>query len=75
MATGLDFSGITRFDPHSDPKSLSTRWNDWIKWFNRFIVAMDIKDTTRRRALLLYLAGPEVETIFETLTATGGQRF
>ena len=71
MATGLDFSGIARFDPHSDPTSLSTRWNDWIKRFTRFIVAMDIKDTTRRRALLLYLAGPEVETIFETLTNTG----
>ena len=42
MATGLDFSGIARFDPHSDPTSLSTRWNDWIKRFTRFIVAMDI---------------------------------
>ena len=71
MATGFDFSGNARFDPHSDPTSLSTRWNDWIERFNRFIVGMDIKDTTCRRALLLYLTGPEVETIFETLTNTG----
>lgn len=32
---------------------------------------MDIKDPTRQRALLLYFAGPKVETIFETLTDTG----
>ena len=71
MATGLDFSGISRFDPHADASSLSQRWNVWIKRFQRFIVAMDIKDPTRRRALLLYLAGPEVETIFDNLPETG----
>ena len=46
MATGLDFSGISRFDPHADASSLSQRWNVWIKRFQRFIVAMDIKDPT-----------------------------
>ena len=71
MATGLDFSGISRFDPHADASSLSQRWNVWIKRFQRFIVAMDIKDPTRRRALPLYLAGPEVETIFDNLPDTG----
>ena len=35
------------------------------------MVGMDIKDPTRQRALLLYLAGPEVEHIFETLPETG----
>ena len=65
MATGLDFSGISRFDPHADASSLRQRWNVWIKRFQRFIVAMDIKDPTRRRA------GPEVETIFDNLPDTG----
>ena len=32
---------------------------------------MEIKDPTRRGALLLYLAGPEVHTIFENLPKTG----
>ena len=43
----------------------------WIKRFQQFIVAVDIKTPTRRRALLLYLAGPEVETIFDNLPDTG----
>ena len=58
--TGLDFSGIQQFNPLDDPTSLSKRWAEWIKRFKRFMVGMDIKDPTRQRALLLYLAGPEV---------------
>ena len=72
MATGLDFSGfLSRFGLHADASSLRQRWNVWIKRFQRFIVAMDIKDPTRRRALLLNLAGPEVETIFGNPPNTG----
>lgn len=71
MPTGIDFSGISHFDPHSDVTSTSQRWKEWIKRFRRFIVAVDIKEPTRQRAHLLYLAGPEVEAIFETLPGTG----
>ena len=35
------------------------------------MVGLDIKAKARKRALLLYLAGPEVETIFATLEDTG----
>ena len=42
--------------------------------FQRFIVAMDIKDDTRKRNFLLYLAGPEVDKIFETLPETGEEK-
>ena len=71
MATGLDLSGISQFNPSTDPASVSQRWKDWLKRFQRFIMAMDIKDDTRKRNLLLYLAGPEVDKIFETLPETG----
>lgn len=74
MATGIDFFGISRFDPHSDVTSISQKCKDWIKRFRRFIVAVDIKGPTRQRALLLYLASPEVEAIFETLPGTGEDR-
>lgn len=71
MATALDLSGIQPFNPLEDPTSLASKWDAWIKRFNRFVVGMDVKDPTRKRALLLYLAGPEVERIFETLPETG----
>ena len=71
MATALDLLGLGNFDPHSDPTSLFSRWKEWRRRFERFLVAMDIKDDTRKRALLLYAAGNEVEKIFETLTDVG----
>ena len=70
---GLSFSGIQPFNPHSDPSSLAIRWKDWVKRFNRCMVDFDIKAKARKRALLLYLAGPEVETIFATLSDTGNE--
>ena len=43
----------------------------WFKCFEPFCVTSDIKNTTRKRALLLYMAGPNVMDIFETLAKTG----
>ena len=68
---GLTFSGIQPFNSHSDPSSLVVRWKDWVKRFNRCMVGFDIKAKARKRALLLYLAGPEVKTIFATLSDMG----
>ena len=42
--------------------------------FDRFVVAMDIKDRTRKRSLLLYLAGSDVEKIFETIPDNGEEK-
>jgi len=36
------------------------------------VIAANIKDNTRKRALLLYQAGSEVHEIFKTLLDTGG---
>ena len=52
MATGLDLSGIQQFNPYEDPTMLSNRQTVWLKRFERFVVAMDIKDTTRKHSLL-----------------------
>ena len=71
MATALDLSGLGNFDPYSDPTTLSLRWKEWLRRYERFLVAMDIKDDTRKRALLLYAAGNEVEKFFATLSEVG----
>ena len=71
MAMALDLSSLEKFDPYSDPTTLSVRWKEWLQRFERFLVAMDIKDETRKRALLLYTAGNEVEKIFATLSDVG----
>ena len=71
MATALDLSGLGNFEPYSDPTTLSLRWKEWLRRYERFLVAMDIKDDTRKCALLLYAAGNEVENFFATLSEVG----
>ena len=38
MATTLDLSGLGNFDPYSDPSTLSLRWKEWLRRYERFLV-------------------------------------
>ena len=62
------------FDPRIDPTNTSARWTKWLERFNTYLIAADIKDDSRKRALLLYQAGPEVYEIFKTLTEEGEEK-
>ena len=55
----------------SDDQNASIRWKKWIQRFENFIIALDVKDDTRKRAMLLHYAGEGVQDIFDTLTDTG----
>ena len=66
MAT-QNIQPMPAFEPRSDPTSTSARWTRWLERFNTYLLAADIKDDARKRALLLYQAGPEVYEIFKTL--------
>ena len=72
-------NSIGKFDCYSDPSSLGKRWKRWLTSFELFadgkgLIIQDDKDDNkqRRRALLLHLAGPDVQDVFLTLTDTGG---
>ena len=59
------------FSVNNDPTNAHVRWNKWISRFENLIIAMDIKDEKRKRAMLLHYAGDEVDELFATLTDTG----
>jgi hypothetical protein len=59
------------FDAESDKSSLAQRWKDWRERFDMYLLAANITDAKQKRALLLYVAGPAVHKIFNTLTDTG----
>ena len=59
------------FNPNVDPTSISQRWSKWIQRFTNFLIALDIKEKERQRALLLHYAGEKVYDIFDTLSETG----
>ena len=51
--------------------SLATKWNNWQSDFDMYLTASGITDPTRKRALLLYQAGPRVREIFKQIPDTG----
>lgn len=51
--------------------SLATRWTNWQSDFEMFLTASGITDPKRKRALLLYQAGPRVREIFKQIPERG----
>ena len=71
MASFLDLPAIGPFDVSGDHTSLSQRWDKWKKGFQLYVIATGVTAPAQKRAMLLHLAGPQVQDIFETLGATG----
>ena len=60
------------FDPDSDiGASVAPRWKTWVADFQTYLVANAITDNKRKKALLLYVAGPRVREIFRQIPETG----
>ena len=60
------------FDPDTDlGADLAARWRIWLDDFNTYLVASNITNDKRKRALLLYQAGSRVREIFRNLEETG----
>ena len=45
------------FNVEDDPTATGQRWIKWKKRFENFLLAMNIEDATRKRALLLHYIG------------------
>ena len=75
----MDKSGIQTFACYTDPATLGPRWTRWLTSFELYAdgkgLIIDADATAvvkqRRRALLLHLAGPDVQDVFQTLPDTG----
>ena len=71
MASAGNLQPMPPFDPKMDISTVVQRWQQWLKRFKRYLLAMDIKSKARQRAMLLYAAGPEVEAVFDSLPDNG----
>jgi len=67
----IQIPSIAPFDPSGDPTSTAQRWEKWVKSFQYFVIASNINNNDRKRALLLHLIGPESQEVFDTLPDTG----
>ena len=71
MARRIDLTPMPPFDAHGSPSSLGQHWKQWLTRFQTYVTASGITDDTQKRAMLLYLAGPAVQDMFDTLSETG----
>lgn len=67
MATALP--AFSEFDV-SETSTQATRWKKWLSRFRNLLVAMNVTNKPRQRALLLHYAGAATNEIFDTLPNT-----
>ena len=67
MANALP--AFTEFDV-SETSTQAARWQKWLSRFENLLVAMDVSNRKRQRALLLHYAGEATNEIFDTLPNT-----
>ena len=59
--------GLTTFNVNGDPSKPSTRWKRWVKSLEIYIVAVNIKDNNRKKALLLHFLGEDGQDLYDTI--------
>lgn len=57
-----------RFTVFSDEQTCGLRWKRWLAKLNNLLLAMDVTDDKRKKALLLHYAGDECVDIYEAMT-------
>ena len=63
----LSLPVVGPFDVLSESANVGVRWEKWINSFKLYLAASGIREASRKRALLLHLAGPDIQDIFFTL--------
>src|SRR5208282_6775102 len=67
MADLANIPQIVPFVPDADLTSVAQRWKRWSDRFDNLIIALNVTDNARKKALLLHLAGEVVFDIFDGL--------
>jgi len=49
---------VTPFDSEIDDTAVGPKWDKWLLRFQNYIVAIDVDEGPRARALLLHAVGP-----------------
>ena len=58
---------VAPFDPDTEPATNAQRWTKWVRRFDNYLAAANITCDSRKKALLLWLAGERVHDIFDTI--------
>ena len=65
----LDLAAPKEFEISSDPSTVPQRWKKWVISFQFYLTATGVTEEEQKRALLLHVAGTEVQEVFSILSA------
>ena len=63
----LDLGSLKEFDTKENPNGISQRWKKWKRAFNLYLLGRGVTVDSQKQALLLHVAGLEVQDIYYTL--------
>ena len=63
------------FDMNTEPASQGLKWKSWISDFDNLMLAINIDNKKRMKALLLFYAGPDVHALYKTLSTDAAEEY
>ena len=67
MTSGIATVQLQNFDVDIDNRNVGSRWKRWLAKFENYIIATNITDAGRKKALLLHTAANRVFEIYEAI--------
>ncbi|KAK9703504.1 RNase H-like domain found in reverse transcriptase [Popillia japonica] len=67
MLSTPNIQSLDVHDGRNDPSTLGERWKKWINRFENFIIAANITEEERKRAMLLHLIGENAFDLYQSL--------
>ena len=62
--------GLHPFDVKGEATKLAVKWKRWLQSLEIYIMAVNIKDNKRKKAILLHFLGEDGQILYETLKGT-----
>jgi len=64
---GIATINLPNFDIDIDSKNVGQRWKHWLAKFENYLIATNISDADRKKAMLLYHAGDRVFELYQAI--------
>jgi hypothetical protein len=62
-----DIISLAPFCCDVDVETISNRWKRWVSRFENYVLYVNVEDDTKKKSLLLHLAGDEVFCVYENI--------
>ena len=75
MAAAASLPDFASFDVDAEPTSLGVQWKRWKERFDNLLVALNIDEDNRKKALMLYYGGSGLHELYASLTTDANEGY